>query len=86
MTNDELKALCERVIETCERMRDIGLPLMIGDSAISLSQECLKLLAQCEAMRGVVEAASFVAKWPHFYEGQGITELQNALSQLGDGV
>lgn len=86
MTNDELKALCERIFsEDCPRANSI----LVED----LAAQCLRLLAQCEAMRGVVSAAEAHAKATIEYRLGKITErdiagyynrLVELASQLGE--
>jgi len=73
MTNQELRQLCEDTIAPS---------IMTSNQEHLLATECLRLLAENAAMRVVCEAARIVAKWPNFYEGQGITALQDSLAQL----
>lgn len=52
MTNDELKALCDEAIIYARANAKLG-----AFNLELLATECLRLLAQCEAMRGVVDAS-----------------------------
>ena len=47
MTNDELKALCERVLEDEFQWGDV----LQECQTPAIARSCLKLLAQCDAMR-----------------------------------
>jgi hypothetical protein len=73
MTNQELRQLCEDTIAPS---------IMTSNQEHLLATECLRLLAENAAMRGVRDAARFVVIWPHYCEGEGITELKDALAQL----
>lgn len=89
MTNQELKALCERVLS------DYRLPTKVQN----VVNECLRLLAENEAMSEVVEAAKNINKYwdqsilchvicdpsVNFHEPECVMnrDLKAALSKLG---
>ena len=70
MTNDELKALCERVMDN----KTFDAKLM--------ATECLRLLAQCEAMREALEKLEQLDPFSSINDRRKIA--REALSQLGE--
>lgn len=96
MTNEELKALCDRAIDigkigaivpNNDYLMQLG---ELHDSAPLIAVETLRLLSQCEAMQKVVEAAKAFQEITHWGMSPPECELSDALnkalSHLGEGV